>query len=94
MSSGDATLARLGRPGQLIDGRYRLAEMLGAGGFGEVWRARQEVEGAEVRTVALKLLVPPGDGGGTPTLGGASPGSGRGPGPTGSGGSGGLSRSG
>ncbi len=68
MSSGAPTQARLGRRGLLIDGRYRLDELLGAGGFGEVWRARQEVEGAEVRTVALKLLVPPAEAGGaTPT---------------------------
>ncbi len=63
MSSGDAIVPRLGRPGLLIDGRYRLDAPLGAGGFGEVWKARQEVEGAEVRTVALKLLVPPGSNG-------------------------------
>ncbi len=42
--------------GALIDGRYRLEAMIGAGGFGEVWQATHVVDGAEVRTVAIKLL--------------------------------------
>jgi serine/threonine protein kinase len=51
--------ARLGRQGLVVDERYRLEELIGAGGFGEVWRATQEVEGEAVRDVALKLLVAP-----------------------------------
>jgi serine/threonine protein kinase len=62
MPAGEASGAvgaRLGEPGQVVDGRYRLEQLLGAGGFGEVWRATQEVEGSEVRPVALKLVDAP-----------------------------------
>ena len=61
-----SAVGRLGEPGLLIDDRYRLEQLLGAGGFGEVWRATQEVEGSQVRPVALKLLVAPGEGGTLP----------------------------
>jgi serine/threonine protein kinase len=54
-----------GKPGDLVDGRYRLEAQLGAGGFGEVWRATHIVDGSEVRTVAIKLVDAPGAGGGT-----------------------------
>jgi len=57
------TDARRAVPGQLVDGRYRLESPIGAGGFGEVWRATHIVDGADVRTVALKLLDGPGAGG-------------------------------
>ena len=68
MSTGVA--ARLGREGLVVDERYRLEELIGAGGFGEVWRATQEVEGEAVRDVALKLLIAPQRTGSASTSGG------------------------
>ena len=60
-------VSRIGHEGLIVDERYRLERLIGAGGFGEVWRATQQVEGQEVRPVALKILTAPSGADNTPT---------------------------
>ena len=50
------------RGGMVLDGRFRLVEAIGRGGFGEVFRAEELLpNGAAIREVALKILSPESD---------------------------------
>ena len=49
-------------PGRVLDGRFRLIEVIGRGGFGQVFRAEELLpDGAAIREVALKVLAPSSD---------------------------------
>ena len=56
MSVPTATERRRLEPGTVLDERFKIVELLGAGNFGEVYRAKQLIFGQTFREVALKLF--------------------------------------
>jgi eukaryotic-like serine/threonine-protein kinase len=51
-----ASRPRLGQEGELLGGKFKLLSVVGAGGFGEVWRAQEEHDGRAVAECAVKIV--------------------------------------